>query len=76
MAQFVSWTREDVTAGVQTKKLLIESKEFDQAFLSDREIFLTCINCKFRPEKAAKKLIKWTTEMRQRDTFWTGYSRR
>jgi hypothetical protein len=58
------WTPEEVESARQTKKLLQASKEFDQRFLSDREIFLTTVNCKFRPEKAAEKMIKWTNEMK------------
>jgi hypothetical protein len=58
------WTPDEVEAARQTKKLLKASKDFDQGFLSDREIFLTTVNCKFRPDKAAEKMIKWTNEMK------------
>jgi hypothetical protein len=58
------WTSDEIEAARQTKKLLKASKDFDQGFLSDREIFLTCVNCKFRPEKATEKMIKWTNEMK------------
>jgi len=65
MSGFISdWTAEEVAAVKETKRLLLAHAKFDQNFLSDREIFLSTVNCKFRPEKACDKIIKWTTEMK------------
>ena len=65
MSEFVSpWTEEEVAAAKATKSLLKNHKDFDQNFLSDREIFLTTVNCKFRPETACEKFVKWTNEMK------------
>ena len=61
------WSDEEIASCKQTKILLKASKDFDQRFLSDREIFLTTVNCKFRSDKAVEKMITWTNEMR--DSF-------
>ena len=65
-----AWTEEEVAAARECKALLRKDAKFDQSFCVDdceatnRAIFLTCVNCKFRPDKAADKLQKWTAEMR------------
>jgi len=65
MSAFTSeWTTEEVAAAKETKRLLQAHAKFDQNFLSDREIFLSTVNCKFRPEKACEKIVKWTGEMK------------
>lgn len=66
MSSFVNneWSNDEINAVKETKELLKKNKDFDMNFLSDREIFLTCINCKFRPDKACEKFIKWTNGMR------------
>lgn len=66
MSEFASteWTAEEVAAAKETKRLLQAHKTFEQSFLSDREIFLATVNCKFRPEKACEKMVKWTGEMK------------
>ena len=58
------WTQEEIEAGRQTKRLLEDDKDFDNQFLDKRALWLTVVNCKFRPEKARDKFKKWTNEMK------------
>ena len=68
MSEFCNaWNAEEVAAMRETKRLLIADPKFDQNFINDKVICLTCVNCKFRPDSAVKKLKKWTDEMR--DSF-------
>lgn len=59
------WTIEEVDAGKQTLALLKADDKFDDKFISKRELWLCVVNCKFRPEKAKDKYVKWTGEMKK-----------
>lgn len=58
------WTEEEIQAGKETKKLLEADEKFDNKYISKRELWLCVVNCKFRPEKAKDKYVKWTGEMK------------
>lgn len=58
------WTEEEIQAGKETKKLLEADEKFNNKYISKRELWLCVVNCKFRPEKAKDKYVKWTGEMK------------
>ena len=59
------WSKDEIISGTKTKKLLLDGKEtFDETLIDDRALWLTVVNCKFNPEKAAEKYRKWVHVMR------------
>jgi hypothetical protein len=50
-----TWTCEEIKAASDTKLILIKDKEFDNKWISPRELWLCVVNSKFRPAKAAEK---------------------
>ena len=57
------FTDEEISAVTETKRILLEEYKLSHSMLSKRELFIVTINCKLRPETAAKKYKKWLEAM-------------
>ena len=62
---------DEIEAFQCTKKLLLEKYNLDEKKISARELMVTVINCKLRPDQAASKYVKWLESM---IPFGTHYS--
>ncbi len=65
------WTAEEIAAYKATKELLL-TRGIVGDKISTRDLFITVVNCKLRPEKAADKYIA-LLEILQRDFGFTGF---
>jgi hypothetical protein len=65
------WTAEELAAYKATKELLL-SRGMARDKISTRDLFITVINCKLRPEKAADKYTA-LLEILQKDFGFTGF---
>lgn len=58
--QLMPWTQEELAAFYKTRNLLLSPNYgLSREQLTTRELFLCVINCKCRPDKAAKKYSLW-----------------
>jgi hypothetical protein len=58
--QEMPWTQEELSAFYKTRNLLLSSEfKLTREQLTVRELLLCVINCKGRPDKAAKKYATW-----------------
>jgi hypothetical protein len=58
--QTMPWTQEELSAFYKTRNMLLSpSFGLTREQLTVRELFLCVVNCKCRPEKAAKKYATW-----------------
>ncbi len=58
-----SFLVEEMDAFQSTKKLLLEKHNLSTEKISNRELMVTVINCKCRPDQAASKYVKWLESM-------------
>ena len=59
----LAFLKDEMEAFQCTKKLLLEKYNLDEKKVSARELMVTVINCKLRPDQAASKYVKWLESM-------------
>jgi hypothetical protein len=58
-----NFVEDEMDAFQSTKKLLLEKHNLSVEKISNRELMVTVINCKCRPDQAASKYVKWLESM-------------
>jgi len=58
-----SFSLDEISCLKETKSLLLTKYELPEDKISTRELLISCMNCKLRPDNSAQKYKKWIEAM-------------